>query len=87
MITKFREKLRLLNDLLKQEEIFWFQRSRALWLKDGDRNIPFFHKKASHRRQRNTIHKIKNHEGMWVSGDDEVVEAMREFFVELFESE
>ncbi|KAL8515107.1 hypothetical protein ACS0TY_013990 [Phlomoides rotata] len=60
------EKSRELDELLKLEEIFWFQRSRALWLKDGDGNTHFFHKKASQRRKRNTINRIKTEEGEWI---------------------
>ncbi|KAL8543458.1 hypothetical protein ACS0TY_004121 [Phlomoides rotata] len=72
-----------LDELLKHEETFWFQRSRALWLKDGDRNTSFFHKKASQRKRRNTISRIKDQEVEWVEG----WESAREHFIELFTSE
>ncbi len=31
-----------INDLLEKEEIFWCQRSRVVWMQDGDQNTRFF---------------------------------------------
>ncbi|XP_059066199.1 uncharacterized protein LOC131857544 [Cryptomeria japonica] len=54
------KKLRYHN-IIAQEETFWRQRSRALWLKDGDKNTRFFHISTLKHRATNRIdHLMKN---------------------------
>lgn len=59
-ILKNRDLERQRDKLLHSEEMVWRQRSRALWLKHGDRNSKNFHGKASQRRKTNTIKKLKD---------------------------
>jgi hypothetical protein len=44
-----------LAEILKKEEIMWFQRSRAKWLMDGDRNTRYYHLKTINRRRYNNV--------------------------------
>jgi hypothetical protein len=58
-IQAYKELEREHSDLLKKEETMWRQRSRAIWLKDGDKNTKFFHGKAGQRKRTNEIKKLK----------------------------
>ena len=41
------------------EDISWRQKSRELWLKEGDRNIRFFHKMANAHKRRSSMARVK----------------------------
>eukprot|EP00253_Pinus_taeda_P004744 PITA_04744 len=48
------------EDLHKQDETFWRQKSRVQWLKEGDRNTRFFHSSTLEHRSHNRISTIKD---------------------------
>ena len=41
------------------EEVSWRQKSRELWLKEGDKDTSFFHRMANSHRRRNCIRKVR----------------------------
>lgn len=49
--------------LCKQEEVFWKQKSRVQWLKEGERNTKFFHGSTIANQTHNRISFIKNEDG------------------------
>ncbi|XP_041011306.1 uncharacterized protein LOC121255085 [Juglans microcarpa x Juglans regia] len=53
---------------LERDEIMWQQRSRALWLKEGDKNFKFSHSKATIRRKKNKILRLQDDLGSWKKG-------------------
>ncbi|KAF3787115.1 Transposon TX1 uncharacterized protein [Nymphaea thermarum] len=53
--TEYREQL---SHILLMEEIYWRQKSRIKWLKDGDANTKFFHESVKSKRRRNKINAI-----------------------------
>ncbi|XP_074293707.1 uncharacterized protein LOC141620842 [Silene latifolia] len=83
-VRKRRKLVKEVADLCRQEEQFWRQISRALWLKDGDKNTSFFHKQAGQRKAKNFISKLVDDEGVVRSGDEAVSRVATNYFTELF---
>lgn len=73
-----------LEEMLHREEIWWKQRSRITWLKEGDRNTRYFHLKASWRAKKNKIKKLKKNDGSTTMNKKEMKEISRSFFQQLY---
>eukprot|EP00253_Pinus_taeda_P007550 PITA_07550 len=58
--------------LCKQEEFFWKQKSRVLWLKEGERNTKFFHISTIANRTHNIISSIKDKNGQIHQSHEEI---------------
>ncbi|RVW31827.1 putative ribonuclease H protein [Vitis vinifera] len=61
------------------EEITWRQKSREVWLKEGDRNTGFFHKMANAHRRRNNVDRIKIN-GVWLTEENDIREGIANAF-------
>jgi hypothetical protein len=58
-----------LDELLEKENIRWRQRSRVDWLKSGDINTLYFHRKATWRAKKNRIEKLSVADGSETSDE------------------
>ncbi|KAL4310577.1 hypothetical protein GQ457_01G015360 [Hibiscus cannabinus] len=83
-ITDIKLALNLESD---KEELYWEQRARANWLKNGDRNTAFFHKFASQRKRKNRISDLVDSSGQTVSDEAGLHTIAKEFFQDIFSSQ
>ena len=72
-----------LDKVLLMEEISWRQKSRALWLKEGDKNSRFFHRVANSHRNVNTIGKLLIN-GISSTNQDEIRDHISQFYEQLY---
>jgi hypothetical protein len=73
-----------LNDILRKEELMWFQRSRAKWLMDGDRNTRYYHVKTVARRRKNNVIMLKDDNGQWIDDVTQLQNLSTDFYKKLF---
>ena len=66
--------------------MFWKQRSRADWLREGDKNTKFFHSKASARKVKNKVSGLEDGNGNWIENVEVVEKMFCEYFTNIFTS-
>ncbi|XP_060963731.1 uncharacterized protein LOC115717505 [Cannabis sativa] len=79
-ISKYKEAETELFEVLTQKEVFWRQRSKQLWLQEGDKNNKFFHATASSRCRMNAIDKLQCEDGSWVDWESGLLDVMCSYF-------
>jgi hypothetical protein len=85
--NNIRNKEKELDDLLEMEELWWSQRSKAMWLAQGDKNTKFFHQKVSQRRKKNKIEGIGNSMGNNHTEQEDIEQIFVNHFKTLFTSQ
>eukprot|EP00253_Pinus_taeda_P017298 PITA_17298 len=76
-----------LEERRKQEEIYWRQKSRVRWLKEGERNTKFFHRTIVQRRMHNKIPFIQNQEGVKVEEHEKIEEILLNHFQQVHQEQ
>ena len=64
-------------------EICWRQKSRALWLKEGDRNAKFFHRVANSHKRNNSIMNLRVN-GVLIEDKEAIKGCITQFYQHLF---
>lgn len=75
---------RKLDDLLLHKELYWQQRAKAFWLKEGYTNSKYFHAHATSRKELIRIQFLKNNDGIAVTGHAEMCTSVSEYYKEVF---
>ncbi|KAL4291160.1 hypothetical protein GQ457_14G012080 [Hibiscus cannabinus] len=66
-----------LQEALRDEESFYRQKSRVLWIQEGDQNTKFFHTMVAAKQNRHTIRHLRSNDGRILEDfEDIVVEAV-----------
>lgn len=83
---EFRQEVILLDwleETRKQEKIYWRQRSRLQWLREGNENTKFFHAVANGRKNRNFIPCLQ-HEWVVLSSTKDIGRIFTDRFLQQF---
>ena len=74
-----------MNRLLLQDDVYWRQRAKNHWYKDGDKNTKFFHASATARKKVNRILSLVDDHGVSVSDNVGMGSVAKNYFLDLFQ--
>lgn len=83
-VSVMKHEQKKLAEVYAQQEVFWKQRSKQMWLREGDNNSKFFHASVRKRRAANQISSLKNSEGDLVGWNSGLEEVVTNYFAKLF---
>ena len=69
--------------ILREEEIKWYQRSKAQFILEGDSNTRYFHSLANGRHRKKLIYSLNQDEGM-IEGHDQLKSYITRYYKNLF---
>ena len=72
--------------LLEQKEVYWKQRAKQFWLKDGDQNTRFFRNFALGRKKNNQLVRLQDKHGDWKEDREDIQHIVMEYFEDLFQA-
>ncbi|KAL0444504.1 UNVERIFIED_CONTAM: hypothetical protein Slati_2173100 [Sesamum latifolium] len=75
-----------LDDLSSKEELLWKQRTKALWLAEGDKNTAFFYAKENERRIRKEVRELRDDRRLLVSDLSKIRDIVQQYFGVIFRS-
>ncbi|XP_012849884.1 PREDICTED: uncharacterized protein LOC105969657 [Erythranthe guttata] len=70
----------------EDNDLYWRQRSRVQWIKEGDRNTRFFHSTTTIRHRTNRVERIKNAVEIWTGDNEGIERIISEYFEHIFKS-
>ena len=73
-----------ISELLSREKSMAKQRSRALWLAEGDRNTGYFHAMARERSRTNRIVSLRREDGTYATNQQDLENLAINFYTGLF---
>lgn len=67
------------GEVLQKEEIFWRQKSRENWIREGDRNTKFFHSSVKVKRSLNRILSLRLKDGTSMDDSNRINQEVVDF--------